>query len=50
MPKKTPMEIYFETFDYEDLARVCRARGIEVTERDTEETLRKKLSPKPAKK
>jgi len=46
MAKKTPMEIYFETFDYEELVRVCKARCIGVTGKDTAETLRNKLSPK----
>lgn len=43
MAKKTAKQIYFESFDYEDLALICRARGIEVTEEDTEKTLVKKL-------
>lgn len=39
----------WKDFDYEDLVRVCGYRDIPVTDKDTVETLIKKLSPKPAK-
>lgn len=40
----------WKDFDSEELAYICKCRGIAVTEEDTRETLTEKLSPKPVKK
>lgn len=37
----------YKNLDYGDLADVCKAKGIKVTDKDNRDTLREKLMPKP---